>query len=193
MKKILFLLFISLVLISCWYESDYMGALINTDNSNEQNIELTIIKRDNKKSFNNILILTYLFERNTNLQSPKIISGEYQIIKNGTNIFDKNYITYEELAEDTAFKYFHIKAKISDEEIYIKDWENKEHYLKNIGSPFQETKNNYWTHMLYKLAMNNKIATNYDSKIEYIKEFANFESEETFNKVFQDSLKDFIE
>ena len=193
MEKILFLLFISLLFISCWYESDYMGALINTDNSNEQNIELTIIKRDNKKSFNNILILTYLFERNTNLQSPKIISGEYQIIKNGTNIFDKNYITYEELAEDTAFKYFHIKAKISDEEIYIKDWENKEHYLKNIGSPFQETKNNYWTHMLYKLAMNNKIATNYDSKIEYIKEFANFESEETFNKVFQDSLKDFIE
>lgn len=148
MEKILFLLFISLLFISCWYESDYMGALINTDNSNEQNIELTIIKRDNKKSFNNILILTYLFERNTNLQSPKIISGEYQIIKNGTNIFDKNYITYEELAEDTAFKYFHIKAKISDEEIYIKDWDNKEHYLY-----LKEKKDNTnsWVMDLYSL------------------------------------------
>ncbi|HJH55054.1 MAG TPA: hypothetical protein K8V77_03100 [Brachyspira hyodysenteriae] len=193
MKKIMLLLIISLLLISCWYENDYMGAVINTDNSDEQNIELTIIKRDNKKSFNNILILTYLFERNTNLQSPKIISGEYQIIKNGTNIFDKNYITYGELDEDTAFKYFNIQAKINEKEIYIKDWENKEYYLKNIGSPFQETENNYWTHMLYKLAMNNKIATNYNSKEEYIKEFANFESEKEFNKAFQDSLKYFIE
>lgn len=139
MKNILFLLIISLLLIGCWYESDYMGAVIYPQEKNK--IRLTLIKRD-ANNIDNSIVLNYFFYNTNILQSPEIIAEEIIYI-NGTNIYDKNYCIQKPLTKNETKKYFNIQARINDKEIYIKDWDNNEYYLKYT------TNTNSWLYTLY--------------------------------------------
>lgn len=147
MKNILFLLIISLLLISCWYESDYMGAIItpNDDLEDTNHITLTISKRENTDTLNNIIIARYLLKNTEKLQTPLKMS-DVKLVKNAADVFNNDYITVLDYKE--SYKYFYIEAKISGEEIYIKDWDNKEHYLY-----LKEKKDNTnsWVMDLYSL------------------------------------------
>ncbi|KLI17009.1 hypothetical protein [Brachyspira hyodysenteriae] len=139
MKKILLLLIISLLFISCWYEDENMGAVIYPQEKNK--IRLTLVKRD-INNIDNSIVLNYFFYNTNTLQYPETIWKEIIYI-NGTNIYDKNYCIQKILNENESKKYFNIQAKINDKEIYIKDWDNNEYYLKYT------TNTNSWLYTLY--------------------------------------------
>ena len=137
MKKILFLLFISLVLISCWYESDYMGAIILPDGTNSS-MYVMFVKRNNTNDISDTIIANYKFELTEKRQKPILL--EYiHYIDNWTNLNKKNSLKTIK-PED---KYLNIEVSITSNDIYIKDWDNEEHYLKST------TNTNSWIVVLY--------------------------------------------
>ena len=91
MRKLIFLLFISILSISCIYEDDTTGVIVNWKKKDTPNAEITLIQRKDNKSFRDITAITYIVPKNTNsIQSPTSIK-ECFIIKDAANVFDKNY------------------------------------------------------------------------------------------------------
>lgn len=131
MRKLIFLLFISILSISCIYEDDTTGVIVNWKKKDTPNAEITLIQRKDNKSFRDITAITYIVPKNTNsIQSPTSIK-ECFIIKDAANVFDKNYKQQMKIDK----KYMNVAFKYEGKELYFKDWNNKEYKLKYQGFP----------------------------------------------------------
>ncbi|AFR69502.1 hypothetical protein B2904_orf145 [Brachyspira pilosicoli B2904] len=131
MRKLIFLLLISIFSISCIYEDDTTGVIINWQKEGIPNAEITLIQRKDNKSFRDIKAITYIVPKNTNsIQSPTSIK-ECFIIKDAANVFDENY--KQQIKIDK--KYMNVVFKYEGKELYFKDWNNKEYKLKYQGFP----------------------------------------------------------
>lgn len=131
MRKLIFLLLISILSISCIYEDDTTGVIINWQKEGIPNAEITLIQRKDNKSFRDIKAITYIVPKNTNsIQSPTSIK-ECFIIKDAANVFDENY--KQQIKIDK--KYMNVVFKYEGKELYFKDWNNKEYKLKYQGFP----------------------------------------------------------
>ena len=131
MKNILFLLFVLIFSISCIYEDDTIGVIINWKQKDTPTAEITLIQRKDNKSFKDITAITYIVPKNTNsIQSPTSIK-ECFFIKDASNVFDENY--KQQIKIDK--KYMNVSFKYEGKELYVKDWNNKEYRLKYQGFP----------------------------------------------------------
>ena len=166
MKKIILLMILSIFSISCFYEDDTMGAIIDNTRKDPNTIDLVLLIRPNSKSFNNITAIKYSFKKATNsYQSPLGLFTKGQFMKNATNIFSSGHM--ESISIDE--KYENIQVKYDGKDLYVKDWNNKEHHLKYqgfpaykstdedlgrndvLGSGLDEFNNNSWTHVVFFL------------------------------------------
>ena len=162
MKKILFLLFISLVLISCWYENEDMAfGTVVTEN------DLFVLLVRDKINRDKITVIGYGLEEG----AVKNIKSVYKI-ENPTNVFSKNYITpiITNTITDKTNKYFNITIEEGKENrLILKDWNNKKHNLNYIGIFFTQYTN--WSSVLYYLYLiNYEYTTKNISQIEIMKE-----------------------
>lgn len=162
MKNILFLLTLSLLLISCWYENEDMAfGTVVTEN------DLFVLLIRDKIDRSKITVISYGFEEGV----VKNIKSVYEI-ENPTNVFSKNYITpiiTNTITEKTN-KYFNIKIEeAAQSKVVLKDWDNKKHNLNYIGIFFTQYTN--WSSVLYYLYLiNYEYTTKNISQIEIMKE-----------------------
>lgn len=113
MKNIILLFIISLLFISCWYESDYMGAIILPDGTNAS-MYVMFVKRSNTNDISDTIIANYKFELTEEKQKP-ILLESVQYIDNWTNLNKKDSLKTIK-PED---KYLNIEASITSNDIYI--------------------------------------------------------------------------
>lgn len=178
MKKILILFILSFLSIGCWYENDNISFFIFPTSTEENLNAIVFIKEKEQLNNTKFKLIQYDIYSNENIFS---YSANIGMINNPTNIFDKNYmvgisschITNNHAAffKTNTNKYLNLTIEEIDENIIImRDWNNKNHKLVNIGMYYNYSTN--WSHLLFTLLSLNQMYLNQD-KIYYSKEEIN--------------------